>query len=214
MARLLLAGLCIVALAQGAELAAGRFLVASRELGDPNFAETVILLVHYDEQAGAMGLIVNRRTDVPLSRVFHDQKEAQGRADEVYTGGPVDPGGVLALLKSTTKPEESQRVFPGVYLISSKALLEKTLADKADAGMFHVYLGYAGWGPGQLEHEVELGGWQILPPDAADVFHSGPDSVWSRLIRRTELRIARNSGIYSARKVLIGSTLVARRAGR
>lgn len=178
------------ALGQVANLEAGKFLVAARELGDPNFAETVILLVRYDEEEGAMGLIVNRRTETPLARVLRDLKPAQGRTDPVYMGGPVEPGGVLALLKSSTKPEEAQRVIGGVYLIKSKALLEKTLADKTDPDIFHVYLGYAGWGPGQLEHEMELGAWRILPADAATVFDSDPDSVWPRLIRRTELRIA------------------------
>ena len=174
--------------AQTDDLAIGKFLVASRELGDPNFAETVVLLVHYDEEDGAVGLIVNRRTDVPLSRVFPEQ--AKGRTDPVYMGGPVQPASALALLKSADKPKDANRVIAGVYLISGKALLEKTLVAKADPDAFHVYLGYAGWGRGQLEHEVGLGAWHILPADAATVFHSDPDSVWPRLIRQTELRIA------------------------
>jgi putative AlgH/UPF0301 family transcriptional regulator len=176
--------------AQVADLAPGNFLVASRDLGDPNFSETVILLVRYDDEQGAMGLIVNRRSDLPLSRVFQDLKPAKGRTDLAYMGGPVEQGNVLALLKSSVKREEEEPVFPSVYLVSSKALLEKTLAEKADPSVFHVYLGYAGWGPGQLEHEVELGAWHIMPPDAASVFDDDPDSVWPRLIRRTELRIA------------------------
>jgi putative transcriptional regulator len=176
--------------AQAPELAAGSFLVASRDLGDPNFSETVILLLRYDEEQGAMGLIVNRRTDLPLSRVFEDVKSAKGRKDLAYMGGPVEPGDVLALLKSSAKLEDADRVFGNVYLISDKDLLEKTFADKAEPGVFHVFLGYAGWGPGQLEHEVDLGAWHILPADAASVFDADPESVWPRLIRRTELRIA------------------------
>jgi putative AlgH/UPF0301 family transcriptional regulator len=176
--------------AQAPELAAGTFLVAGRDLGDPNFSETVILVLRYDEEEGAMGLIVNRRTDLPLSRVFEDVKGAKGRKDLAYMGGPVEPGNVLALLKSSTKLEDAERVFGNVYLISDKDLLEKTLADKADPGVFHIFLGYAGWGPGQLEHEMDLGAWHILPADAASVFDADPDSVWPKLIRRTELRIA------------------------
>jgi putative transcriptional regulator len=191
----LLGALCglapCLALAQEPELAAGSFLVSSRDLSDPNFAETVILLLRYDEEEGAMGLIVNRRGDVPLSRVFEDLKQAKGRKDPAYLGGPVEPDNVLALLKSSTKVTDAQRVFAGVYLISDKEQLEKTLAEKPEASVFHVYLGYAGWGPGQLEHEVDLGAWHILPPDAGSVFDADPDSVWTRLIRRTELRIAR-----------------------
>jgi len=187
--------------AQVTHLAAGTFLVASRDLGDPNFAETVVLLVHYDDQEGAMGLIVNRRSDVSLARVFHDLKEAKGHTEPVYLGGPVEPGGVLALLRSPSKPDEAQHVFADVYLIASKGLLEKTLAAKVEPNTFHAFLGYAGWGPGQLEHELELGGWHVLPADAASVFHSNPDSVWPRLIQRTEMRIARLDMIRTFRRV-------------
>jgi putative transcriptional regulator len=182
---------CLPALCQSDDLAVGRMLVASRDLGDPNFAQTVILLVHYEEGQNAVGLVVNKRTDVPISRVFHDLKEAKGRNDPVYIGGPVELNSVMALLKSASKPGGSSRVFGDVYLISDKDLLTQTLGSHAEATMFHTYVGYAGWSAGQLEHEVELGAWHIMPADAAIVFHADPDSVWPRLIRRTESQIAR-----------------------
>jgi putative transcriptional regulator len=194
-----IAGLCgaILLLArapafcQSDDLAVGRLLVASRDLSDPNFAKTVILLVHYNEDQGTVGLVINKRTDVPISRLFHDLKEASGRSDPVYIGGPVELNTVLALVKSGSKPEGAQHVFSDVYLISSRDQLTATLASRAEAAVFHTYIGYAGWGAHQLEHEIELGAWQILPADAATVFHSDPDSVWERLIRRTETHIAR-----------------------
>jgi len=182
----------VPALAQpDAGLSAGVFLVASRNLGDPNFAETVVLIVRYDEDDGAMGIIINRPTDVPLSRVFRELKEAKGRTDPVYNGGPVEQGALLALLKSATGLHDAQKIFGDVYLVSSRDLLTKTLAAKAEPSAFHAYLGYAGWAAGQLEHELALGGWQVLPADAGSVFHSEPDSVWPRLIKRTEMRVAR-----------------------
>jgi putative AlgH/UPF0301 family transcriptional regulator len=211
----LVAAFFVVALAQmfaqAEKLAPGAFLVASRDLGDPNFARAVVLLVHYDDENGAMGLIINRKTDVPLSRVFAELKGAKGRADPIYVGGPVETGSVLALLKSASKPKDAEPVFGDVYLVSSKALLEKTLAAGIEASQFHAYLGYAGWGREQLEHEVKLGAWHVLAADAGNVFHADPDSVWERLIRRTEVRIALG---HSDRSVVIGSTWVARRAGR
>jgi len=196
---------------QADTLAPGMFLVASRDLGDPNFSHSVVLLLHYDDENGAMGLIINRQTDVPLSRVFDDLKEAKGRADTIYIGGPVETGSVLALLKSASKPKDAEHVFGDVYMISSKTLLEKTLAAGIESSQFHAYLGYAGWGREQLEREVELGAWHVIPADSGNVFHADPDSVWPRLIRRTEVRIAQG---YSDRKVVMGSTWVARRAGR
>src|ERR1700733_2164566 len=185
----------VPAFCQSDDLAVGRLLVASRDLGDPNFAKTVILLVHYKEDQGAVGLVVNKRTDVPISRVFHDLKEASGRGDPVYIGGPVELNSVLALLKSASKPEGADKVFGDVYLIGNKDLLTKTLASSAEANVFHTYIGYAGWGAGQLEHEVDLGAWHIMPADVGTVFRAEPGSVWGRLIRRTETQIAGIPGI-------------------
>jgi putative AlgH/UPF0301 family transcriptional regulator len=192
-ARLLAAFLfvaCAPGFAQTDDLAVGKFLVASRDLGDPNFAKTVILLVHYTEDQGAVGLVVNRATDVPISRVFQDFKEAKSRTDPVYVGGPVELNSVMALLRTASKPGNATRVFGDVYLISNKDQLRATMASAAESNVFHAYVGYAGWGAGQLEHEVDLGAWHIMPADAATVFHSDPDSVWPRLIRRTETQVA------------------------
>jgi putative transcriptional regulator len=193
MARLLGALLlfaCAPAFCQTDDLAIGRLLVASRDLGDPNFAKTVILLVRYNEDKGAVGLVINKRTDVPISRAFHDLKQAGARRDPVYIGGPVELNTVMALLKSPSKPEAAIRVFGDVYLISDKDLLAHTLASSVEATVFHAFVGYAGWGAGQLEHEVDSGAWHIMPADAATVFHADPDSVWPRLIQRTETHIA------------------------
>jgi putative transcriptional regulator len=181
---------CLPVVGQSDDLAIGKLLVASRDLGDPNFAKTVILLVRFDQDKGAVGLVINKRTDVPVSRVFHDLKEASGRSDPVYIGGPVDLTSVFALLKSASKPGDANRVFGDVYLISSKDLLTATMASRAEAAVFHTYIGYAGWSAGQLEHEVELGAWHIMPADVGTVFHTDPESVWPRLIRRTETQIA------------------------
>jgi len=171
------------------DLAAGRLLVASRELADPNFAKTVVLLVHYDAQ-GVVGLILNRRTDVPLSRVFEDLKPAKERSDTVYLGGPVETPLVLALFQSTSKIDQAEHIFGEVYLISGKALFEETISAKPDPGVFHVYVGYAGWTADQLRKEVELGAWFIFPEDASTVFNSDPDSLWSQMIGKTELQLA------------------------
>ena len=181
------------AFAQSDDLGVGKLLVASRDLGDPNFAKTVILLVHYDEDKGAVGLVLNKRSDVPLSKVFGDLKEASGRTDPIYIGGPVELNTVVALFKSSSKPEGADRVFGSVYLITNKDALTRTLASHAEAEVFHAYVGYAGWGAGQLEHEVELGAWHIMTADVGTVFHADPDSVWPRLIQRTETHIARAS---------------------
>jgi putative AlgH/UPF0301 family transcriptional regulator len=169
-------------------LGAGKVLVASRNLGDPNFAETVVLLVHYNAK-GVVGLILNRRTDLPLSRVFEGQA-AKDRSDPVYLGGPVETSAALALLQSPRPVEGAERIFGGVYLISTKTLLERTISARPDPGVFHVYLGYAGWATEQLRMEVGLGSWFIFQAHARVVFDSNPDSLWSEMIRKTELELA------------------------
>ena len=155
------------------ELAATRFLVARRDLPDPNFAHTVVLLVDYDED-GAMGLIINRPTRVPLSRLFQELEPARGLKDPAYVGGPVAPVGVMALL-----------------LVSTLEPLEKAMEAGADASELRVYIGYSGWAAGQLDSEVKLGSWHIFNGDPGAVFDSDPGSLWERLIQRTELGIAR-----------------------
>src|ERR1700730_9121921 len=175
--------------AHAEEVAAGKLLVASRDLLDPNFAQTVVLLVRYDQES-VVGLVINRRTQIPISRVFPELKEAKGQIDPIYRGGPVERTAALALLRSRTKPEEAEHVFASVSMISSRALLEKTIAAGMDASMFHVYLGYSGWTAQQLRGEVELGAWFIFPGNSATVFDADSETVWSRMIRKTEERVA------------------------
>ena len=172
------------------DLAAGKFLVAARSLDDPNFAQTVVLLVRYDEES-VLGLIVNRRSKIPLSRAFPEMSEGhKDRSDPMYFGGPVERPVILALVRSAAKPAEAERIFGDVSMISGKKLLDKTLAAGTEPSTFRAYLGYAGWTRGQLEGEVELGGWYIFPGDAAAVFEANPEALWPRLILKTEQRIA------------------------
>ena len=171
------------------DLAAGKLLVASRDLGDPNFAQTVVLLVHYDED-GVVGVVVNRRTKVPISRALEDLKGAKGRSDLIYSGGPVGPSDVLALVRSPEKMEKAEHVFGDVYLVNSVEVLEKAMAANS-ADTLHVYVGYAGWTPRQLAAEVELGAWFIFSGDAGAVFAANPQSLWTRFIEMTEDRVAR-----------------------
>jgi len=186
----LLAGPALLAQSKNASgLGPATVLVASRELGDPNFAKTVILLVHYDEQS-VLGLMVNRHTDVAVSRLFDGLKAARDRADSIYLGGPVEISTVFALLESPDKPKGVDPVFGKTYLLSTKDQLERTVAGRPDSGVFHVYLGYAGWSNEQLRREVALGMWFIFPADTSMVFDADPDTLWQRMIKKTEQKMA------------------------
>jgi putative AlgH/UPF0301 family transcriptional regulator len=175
------------------DLGIGKVLVAKRDAPDPTFAETVILLVRYT-QGGTVGLMLNRRTEVPVSRALDPLKGASGRSDPVFAGGPVELPNVLALLRANSMPEGVEHVTGKVYMVSTGALLEKTLAKRPDPADFRVYLGYCGWSPGQLESETRQGFWRVLSGSADIIFDSEPETLWSRLIERAEQRIARARG--------------------
>jgi putative transcriptional regulator len=187
-AALALAPLLCAQSTRSRDLALGKFLVASRDLADPNFSRAVVLLVEY-ESDGVVGLVVNRRTTVPISRVLA-LKEAAGRRDPVYVGGPVELTSVLALARLAEAPAGGGRVFNDVYLLRTEPPLVKAMG--APAGKFRVFLGYAGWTAAQLRHETETGSWFIFPADAGMVFDPEPGSVWGRLIEKAESQFVWN----------------------
>jgi putative transcriptional regulator len=170
------------------DLALGKLLVASRDLADPNFARAVVLLVEY-ESDGVLGLVVNRRTTIPISRVLA-LKEAEGRGDPVYVGGPVQLTSVMALAQLAQAPADGGRVFGDIYLVRAETPLVKVMG--TPGGKFRVFLGYAGWTAAQLRHETEIGSWFIFPADAGMVFDPDPGSLWGRLIAKAEGRFAWN----------------------
>ncbi len=166
-------------------LARGKFLVASRDIADPHFARTVVLLIHYDE-GGAMGVVINRPTPVTLAAVLPDLAELKGRQDPVYVGGPVASDRLLVLLRSSEQPERAQAVFGDVYISGSMATLRDALGDPRPSARFHAFAGYAGWGVGQLDAEVARGDWHVMPADAGSVFDPSPAGVWDKLVRRLQ----------------------------
>lgn len=169
-----------------AQLSKGKFLVASRSLTDPSFAETVVLLIEY-ERHGAMGLVINRPSEVKLSKVFPQIKELQKRTDTVFLGGPVARRDLFMLVRSASKPENAHKIFNDIYVSSSRTVLERMIGDADPRERFRVYAGHAGWAPGQLDHEVSRGAWHILEADAETVFNEAPSKIWPELIRRSSV---------------------------
>ena len=174
-----------VAMQSPSTLGKGKFLVASRELNDPNFAESVILLLDYN-QNGALGVIVNRPTEVPLATLLPEIKALQKRKDVAYLGGPVARHMLMLLTRSANPPQDSQSIFSDTYLVSQKKELEQLLQSGGAQTKLRAYVGYAGWAAGQLDMEVARGGWHIVPADAALIFDKAATEVWPELIRRGE----------------------------
>jgi putative transcriptional regulator len=172
------------------DLGVGKLLVVPRDSPDPNFAESVVLLVHYAED-GTVGLMINRQTKLPVSRVLRDLKGSSEYPDPVYAGGPVQIEAVRALSQSRAGPHDGIHLFGNVYVLSTKAELEKALVAGNDSRELRIYLGYCGWNRGQLENELNQGGWYIFDGNEGFVFDSTPSTLWSRMIARTEQQIVR-----------------------
>lgn len=172
------------------ELAKGKFLVARKGLPDPNFARSVILLVQYNDE-GAMGLIVNRPTEIKLSQLWPDMKKMQTRSDTFYEGGPVMRSAMLLLVRGETA-KVAHPVLDDLVLSGDQEWLQEMIAGDFPRERLHVYSGHAGWAPGQLEWEVERGDWFIWPADAETVMSDEPgQEMWSRLLSHTESVLAR-----------------------
>lgn len=172
------------------QISVGNILVASENLGDPNFAETVILIVQYDADDGVVGLILNRRTQIPLARIFPKVKHAS--ADPAFMGGPVEITAGQALLRLPAETEQATHVMGDIYVTGTKDLIEKSVAARMESSKFRLYLGYAGWAPQQLEAEIRLGAWSVLGLRPKIVFDDNPDSLWSRLTHESHMQIARS----------------------
>ncbi len=142
--------LALAGSANSQPLAAGKLLVATAKSRDPDFARSVVLLIHYDSES-AIGLMLNKPTTVPLSEVL---PEATGKSVTVYAGGPVSVG-VRALLRSKAPPFFS--------VITNKTQLLKLISGGAPPSSFRIYAGYTGWTARQLQSEVARGLWQVMP---------------------------------------------------
>lgn len=164
--------------------AAGSFLVAARHLRDANFSRTVVLLIEYGAD-GAMGLVVNRPTEMPLTVLFPDLEPLRERADTAFIGGPVARTTMTMLVRSAVADEDSRPVTEGIHVSSSRALLERLASTASEGPLFRVFSGYAGWAAGQLDGEMRRGDWFVLPGDPTIVFDRPPLDVWPELIRRS-----------------------------
>lgn len=163
--------------------APGSLLVASRDLIDPNFTRTVVLLLGYGDD-GAMGLVVNRRGRTRLFDAFPDMERLQDDPNRLYEGGPVSPDLLTAVFRADDTPEGSIKLVGDLHVSADGPLVESIIAANEGEDRFRIYAGYAGWSPGQLDHEIARGGWHIVPGDPEVVFNDDGDATWRRVLPR------------------------------
>lgn len=158
------------------------FLIAMPQLGDPNFHRSVVLMIEHGE-GGAMGLVINRVAPLTLAEVAKGQamEVAPARAGApVFVGGPVEPQRGF-VLHDSPQVEEKHELLPGLFLSMTLDSLKPLLEDPSARLRF--CLGYAGWGPQQLDQEIAQGAWLFTEAAAQSVLEGEPAQLWDATLR-------------------------------
>ena len=163
--------------------AKGMFLVADEGMVDPRFKARVILLIQHDAH-GSAGLIVNRSSRLQLNAVLpkDSQLDLQGRT--LSYGGPVEPNTLLALVKvHRNPPQPAEEILTGLYL-TGVGVLDVWPDFDGEVINYRAFVGYTGWAPGQLNHEMQRGSWHVVPADEDSVFAGRDETLWEDLNSR------------------------------
>jgi putative transcriptional regulator len=178
-------GLCALLLlsgsswpASGATKALNAILIVARgNLPDPNFADSIVLVMN-NLGPGPVGIVINRPMPIPVSRLFPDIERLAQVRDKVYFGGPVDFGSVWFLFRAPTPPEHSIQACEGVYLSADRELLLQLLGRNKPMDSLRIFLGHAGWAPGQLEAEIERHDWTSKRAEMEAIFSGKSEHPW------------------------------------
>jgi len=160
------------------------FLIAMPNLGDPNFARTVTLICEHSSE-GAMGIVINRVTDLTLGDVLDqmniDASESRHRALPVHIGGPVQSNRGFVVHQPIGEWESTLKSDESLAITTSRDVLE-ALAENRGPERSLLALGYAGWSPGQLEREIADNAWLSGPADHHIIFDLPPEQRWSAAV--------------------------------
>lgn len=159
----------------------GKLLIASPAILDPNFRQAVVLLAEHTDE-GAMGVILNREGSATISEAVPDLLYIGGDDDIVFVGGPVSPNAVTVLADFEDPAQAALLVDDSVGFVPAEVSDEDELA--ASVRRSRVFAGHAGWGPGQLEAEMDEESWIVETALHEDVFTAQPDSLWASVLRR------------------------------
>ena len=158
----------------------GHLLIASATLLDPNFRRTVVLIGEHNEE-GAMGVVLNRPSEIEVAAAVPQLAGLAGEGALVYLGGPVQPEAVVALAEHDDPADAGAIAFGDVGFIPPDVDAD-VLAGAVRR--VRVFAGYAGWGAGQLEAELEAEAWIVEPAEPDDVFTDAPEQLWSGVLER------------------------------
>lgn len=165
------------------------FLVATRDLPDPLFQQSVILMIPDTPPPLVVGLIVNKPTDKQLKELLPDSSFLKNRSDVAYFGGPVDVNEPTLVFRSGIAPERVMSLFEDVYAALNPERVADLLKGRTLQDL-RLYFGRAQWSREQLHSEMLRGSWYVVPADPSFVFSADPKQVWHALVERAELRKA------------------------
>jgi putative transcriptional regulator len=158
----------------------GQLLVAAPALLDPNFLRTVILVAEHSEE-GALGVVLNRPSEATVGEVVPDLASVVELGEPVFAGGPVQPGGVIVLAEFDDPGEAALSIDGDLGFVALESDLDSLSGGTRRARAF---AGHAGWGPGQLDGELEEEAWFGAPFRREDAFTDVPEELWSRALLR------------------------------
>ncbi|WP_428101354.1 YqgE/AlgH family protein [Candidatus Rariloculus sp.] len=176
-------GICAAALLLGLAAHAqipstGALLVATGALSDPNFSESVVLLIRHNSN-GTIGVVINRPTWVEPAQLLPELQDTHGDAGRVFFGGPVAPTRTVLLVREPPPDDvDNVPVLDGVYVSSSAEFLFDSDVDIANESRLRIYAGHAAWAPGQLAAEIAEGSWSVVTGSSDLVFSRDPLRLW------------------------------------
>lgn len=160
----------------------GRLLVATPNLGDPNFERTVVLILEHGDE-GALGVVINRPSQLDLAEPLPDWARAAAHPPVIFIGGPVAPSAAVCLARVAATGEAVgwQPLLGPLGTMDLDCDPNQAIPRLED---IRVFAGYAGWGPGQLELEIAGGGWFVVDAEASDPLSPAPERLWAAVLRR------------------------------
>ena len=165
------------------QLASGMLLVATPALQDPNFVDTVVLLLDVTEE-GALGVVLNRPSQVLVADVLEPWRDVVGEPEVLFRGGPVGTDGALAVARLRDAQDAPVGWRPVAGVIGMVDLDTPTELVDGSLSAMRVFAGYAGWGAGQLDGEVERQDWYVVTSEADDPFRDDPEGLRRDVMRR------------------------------
>ncbi|HEX6967424.1 MAG TPA: YqgE/AlgH family protein [Micromonosporaceae bacterium] len=162
---------------------AGQLLVATPVLKDPNFDRTVVLLIAH-EPGGALGVVLNRPTEVPVSAVLDGWSPLAPEPAVLFEGGPVQPETAICLARMRGQARRLKGFQPISGAVGTVDLSVDPEPFRDNVLGIRVFAGYSGWSAGQLEEEIAEGAWFVLDALPGDPFMPRPDDLWQMVLRR------------------------------